>query len=103
MGEFAKTTEAKYEDGYIRFTWKEAGEPRLFEISGEALMQSFGAADDSGKELMDAFERGRKHIADASLAVEISSRDHPLDAPNENMAPLNRTHCWCAVQRGRFL
>jgi hypothetical protein len=75
MGEFAKTTEAKYEDGYIRFTWKEAGEPRLFEISGEALMQSFGAADDSGKELMDALERGRKHIADAAREASNTPTD----------------------------
>jgi len=75
MGEFAKTTDAKYEDGYIRFTWKEAGEPRLFEISGEALIQSFGAADDSGKELLDAFERGHSSIAEAARQASSTPTD----------------------------
>jgi hypothetical protein len=38
-------------------------------------MQSFGAADDSGKELMDAFERGRKHIADAAREASNTPTD----------------------------
>lgn len=65
MGEFAKMTEAKYEDGYIRFSWGEVEARRQYEISGDALLQAFDARDGTGAELLDAFERGRDKIEDA--------------------------------------
>lgn len=65
MSEFAKSTEAKYHDGYIRFIWKNKEESRVYEISAEALKLSFGARGDTASELLDAFERGREQITHA--------------------------------------
>ena len=92
MGEFAKATDAKYEDGYIRFTWHEGAEPRLFEISAEALRLAFGAADDSGKALMDAFEKGQTRISNAARmasntpsdgVTELGSGDFETNKPEQ--------------------
>ena len=80
MGEFAKMTEAKYQDGYIRFNWKNKSENRVFEISSEALMEAFGARGSTASELLDAFERGREHI---SQAVELS-----LNTPTDGVTEL---------------
>lgn len=79
MSKFAKATQAKYHDGYIRFNWKNKGEDRVFEISGEALTQAFGAQDASASELLDAFDRGREQI---SRAVE-QSLNTPTDGITE--------------------
>ncbi|NYT57579.1 DUF1488 family protein [Alcaligenaceae bacterium] len=79
MTKFAKATEAKYHDGYIRFNWKHEGEDRSFEISDEALVQGFGARDTTASELLDAFERGREQI---SRAVE-QSLNTPTDGVTE--------------------
>jgi hypothetical protein len=65
MNEFAKVTEAKYEDGYIRFVWNNQDEKRIYEISAEALQQSFGAEGTTGSELLAAFEKGRDRIIQA--------------------------------------
>ncbi len=78
MSEFAKLTEAKYEDGYIRFVWNNNDDRRLYEISAEAL-QAFGAQDDTGSELLNAFERGRASI---TRAVE-ASLNTPTDGVTE--------------------
>lgn len=80
MGEFAKSTEAKYQDGYIRFNWKNQGENRAFEISSEALIEAFGARDAAANELLDAFERGRGRITEA---VELS-----LNTPTDGVTEL---------------
>ncbi|MCC2595435.1 DUF1488 domain-containing protein [Pusillimonas sp. MFBS29] len=79
MTKFAKATEAKYHEGYIRFNWKHEGEDRSFEISDEALIQAFGARDATATELLEAFERGREQI---SLAVE-QSLNTPTDGVTE--------------------
>ncbi|HLU80239.1 MAG TPA: DUF1488 family protein [Burkholderiaceae bacterium] len=69
MGEFAKQTFAKYEDGCIRFTLEEGGQQRQFEISGDALLQAFDARDGSASALLDAFEKGREQIVSAARAT----------------------------------
>ncbi len=79
MSEFAKMTEAKYEEGCIRFVWNNNDEKRSYEISAEALRQSFGARDATGSELLDAFERGRDKI---TRAVE-ESLNTPTDGVTE--------------------
>jgi hypothetical protein len=80
MSEFAKLTEAKYEDGYIRFIWNNKDDKRLYEISAEALQQGFGAQDATGSELLSAFDRGRARI---TRAVEKS-----LNAPTDGVTEL---------------
>lgn len=80
MSEFTKKTEAKYEDGYIRFTWNNNGEKRNYEISANALLQSFGAHDATGSGLLEAFERGRERI---TRAVELS-----LNTPTDGITEL---------------
>jgi hypothetical protein len=43
-GEFIKATQARVIDGGVRFTaFVAGGEPRVFEVSGAALSQHFGA------------------------------------------------------------
>ena len=69
MGDFAKQTDATYEDGYIRFFLGETGERRQYEISGDALLQAFGAKDETGNALLDAFEQGRDRILKAAQAA----------------------------------
>jgi len=66
MGNFAKQTNAKYEDGYIRFFLDQGKERRQFEISGDALLQAFDAQDSSASALLDAFEQGRDAILKAA-------------------------------------
>ena len=80
MSEFAKMTEAKYEEGYIRFVWNTNDEKRHFEISADALQQFFGAQDATGSELLDAFERGRDRI---TSAVRLS-----LNTPTDGVTEL---------------
>ncbi|AEC19463.1 hypothetical protein PT7_0923 [Pusillimonas sp. T7-7] len=79
MGEFAKITQAKYQDGYIRFNWKNKSENRVFEISSEALTETLGAQGSTASELLDAFERGREQI---TRAVE-QSLNTPTDGVTE--------------------
>src|SRR5690554_5396201 len=69
MGDFAKQTDAKYEDGYIRFFLGEADERRQYEISGDALLQAFEAEDGTGNALLDAFEKGRDRIIEIAQAA----------------------------------
>ena len=80
MGEFAKKTEAKFEDDCIRFSWDNADGRRDYEISGAALRQVFGARDNTGSELLEAFERGREQI---TRAVALS-----LNAPTDGITEL---------------
>lgn len=79
MSEFAKKTQAKYEEGYIRFVWNNNDEKRHYEISADALQQFFGAQGATGSELLDAFERGRERI---TLAVR-QSLNTPTDGITE--------------------
>jgi len=69
MGEFAKQTDAKYEDGVIRFFLGEGEERRQFEISGDALLQAFEAEDGSANALLEAFERGRDRITEVASST----------------------------------
>ena len=69
MGDFAKQTAAKYENGYIRFFLGEAGSRRQYEISGDALLQAFDARDETGNALLEAFEKGRDRILAAAEAA----------------------------------
>ncbi|NYT21982.1 DUF1488 family protein [Alcaligenaceae bacterium] len=66
MGDFAKHSEAKYENGCIRFFLGRDGNRRQYEISGDALLQAFGARDGTGNALLDAFEKGRERIVAAA-------------------------------------
>lgn len=96
MSEFAKKTEAKYEDGYIRFVWNDKDKKRAYEISADALVQSFGARGMTGSELLDAFERGSARIVRAveqSLnlptdgVTELGSGDFEQKEEADDMAP----------------
>ena len=69
MGNFAKETDAKYENGSIRFYLQEGGQRREYEISGDALLQAFDARDGTGQALLDAFEQGRNSILEAARAA----------------------------------
>lgn len=69
MGDFAKQTDAKYENGLIRFYLGEGDERREFEISGDALLQAFDASNADGAALLDAFEQGRDRIREAAVAA----------------------------------
>lgn len=80
MSEFAKMTQAKYEEGYIRFVWNNKDKKRYYEISADALLKSFGAQDATGSQLLDAFERGRDRI---TQAVEQS-----LNTPTDRITEL---------------
>lgn len=75
MGDFAKSTDAKFEEGYIRFTWGEGENRRVYEISEDALRLAFNAHDDTGSSLLDAFEKGRTQIIRAAE----NSRNTPTD------------------------
>jgi hypothetical protein len=69
--EFIKGTQAQVMDGAVRFTaFVAGGEPRVFDVSGEALVQHFGAKSASDADLLDAFENGRARLlAAASKAL----------------------------------
>ncbi len=62
MGSFAKATQAQARGDEIAFVLETGGVPRQFEISGDVLRQHFGAADDTGSELLKAFEQARPRI-----------------------------------------
>lgn len=93
MGDFAKATDAKFEDGYIRFAWGTDDSRRVYEISEEALRQTFNAHDDTGSSLLDAFEKGREQIIRAAEdsrntptdgVIELGSGDFEV---NDDMSP----------------
>ena len=69
MGNFAKQTEAKYEDGRIRFFLGADEQRREYEISSDALARAFKAKDDTASALLDAFEAGQDAIIEAVQAV----------------------------------
>lgn len=76
MGSFAKQTDAKYEDGVIRFFLGEGDLRREFEISGDALLQAFDAKDGTPNALLEAFENGREQISEsARLAASTPTTD----------------------------
>lgn len=94
MGEFAKMTDAKYEDGYVRFAWGEGDTRRHYEISADALLQAFDAKDATGAELLDAFERGRDQIM---KAVEKT-----LNTPTDGVMELGSGDFEQKVARGGY-
>jgi hypothetical protein len=66
-GEFIKATQARVIDGGVRFTaFVAGGEPRVFEVSGAALSQHFGAGNATDSDLLEAFERGHTRIMEAA-------------------------------------
>lgn len=90
MGEFAKQTEAKYEGGYIRFFLGEGEKRRQYEISGDALLQAFDAADGSGPALLDAFEKGRERIREAAeSATNMPNTDGVIPLGSGDFEPKN--------------
>jgi len=89
MGEFAKMTGAKYQEGYVRFTWGEGRDKRVYEISGDALLQAFGARDGTGNELLDAFENGRRQIIGAAEAARNTPTDGVIELGSGDFEPGN--------------
>lgn len=75
MGSFAKKTEAKYEEGVIRFYLETDGQRRQYEISGDALLQAFQARDETGNALLEAFEQGSEKIQQAAEAAASTPTD----------------------------
>jgi len=80
MGAFANETQATVKGEEIQFSLMVKGEPRMFEISGDALQECFGAPDRTGSELLRAFERGADQIRTAA--------ENALNAPTEGVTPL---------------
>jgi len=62
MNAFAKATHAQAQGDDVVFELETGGVIRQFEISGDALRRYFGAADDTGSELLRAFENARAEI-----------------------------------------
>lgn len=79
MGEFAHRTEASYQNGDVVFSIKTDGVVRQFEISSDVLQEHFGAADDTGSELLRAFEHARDEIE----AVAKKTKWIPSEGPIE--------------------
>jgi len=80
MGTFASETNAQFKDDEIVFSLNVKGEPRKFEISGDALRECFGAEDGTGSALLKAFERGSERIRRAA--------EEALNAPTDGLTPL---------------
>ncbi|WP_233234289.1 DUF1488 family protein [Bordetella sp. LUAb4] len=80
MGTFASETNAQFKDDEILFSLTIKGEPRKFEISGDALRECFGAEDGTGSALLKAFERGSDRIRRAA--------EEALNAPTDGLTPL---------------
>src|SRR5690606_41052536 len=89
MDQFAKMTGAKYQDGYVRFTWGEGANKRQYEISGDALLQAFDVEDGSGNKLLDAFERGREHIISAAEEARNTPTDGIIELGSGDFEPRN--------------
>ncbi|MBO9357574.1 DUF1488 family protein [Bordetella petrii] len=62
MSAFAKATNARAQGDDVVFELETGGVTRPFEISGDALRRYFGAADDTGAELLRAFENAQEKI-----------------------------------------
>lgn len=91
MGSFAKQTDAKYEEGYIRFFLEEGGTRRQYEISGDALLQAFEARDGSGPALLEAFERGKERILEAARdAGNMPTTDGVITLGSGDFEPRNK-------------
>lgn len=89
MGDFAKQTEAKYENGYIRFFLGEGAERRQYEISGDALLQAFDAKDGSGSALLDAFEQGKDRIIEIAKSTASTPTDGIIALGSGDFDPKN--------------
>ncbi|WP_397474250.1 DUF1488 family protein [Pusillimonas sp.] len=89
MGEFAKMTGAKYQDGYIRFSWGDGVGKRKYEISGDALLQAFDAENGDPAELLDAFEKGRQHIIRAAEDARNTPTDGIIELGSGDFEPKN--------------
>ncbi|HCW20989.1 MULTISPECIES: DUF1488 family protein [Achromobacter] len=62
---FTKATQAQARGDAVVFQLETAGVTRQFEISGDVLRRRFGAANDTGAELLRAFESGAQAIQEA--------------------------------------
>lgn len=90
MGDFAKQTEAKYENGAIRFYLGTGAERRQFEISGDALLQAFEAQDETASALLEAFDKGRDRITEVALStVNTPSTDGIIELGSGDFEALN--------------
>lgn len=89
MGEFAKMTGAKYQNGFIRFSWGDGADKREYEISGDALLQAFDAENGDPAELLDAFENGREHIIRAAENARNTPTDGTIELGSGDFEPKN--------------
>ena len=89
MGEFAKMTGAKYQDGYIRFSWGDGADQRNYEISGDALLQAFNAENGDAAELLEAFEKGREKIIRAAEEARNTPTDGTIELGSGDFEPKN--------------
>jgi len=89
MGEFAKRTGAKYQDGYIRFSWGQGADARQYEISGDALLQAFDAQNGDPDKLLDAFEKGREQIIRAAEEARNTPTDGIIELGSGDFEPNN--------------
>ncbi|MBV7484945.1 DUF1488 family protein [Bordetella sp. BOR01] len=78
MSAFAKTTHARAQGDDVFFELETDGVTRPFEISGDALRRYFGAADDSGSELLRAFEQAREKIQALAKKAQWVPSDGPI-------------------------
>lgn len=79
MGDFASKTEATVRDGVVVFSMETGGVTRQFEMSSDVLQEHFGAADDSGSELLKAFEKARDELE----AMAKKAQWVPIEGPIE--------------------
>lgn len=75
---FTKTTDATTQGDAVLFNMEHAGVPRQFEISGDVLRRRFGAADDTGTELLRAFEAGADAVKEAACRVRSVPAEGPI-------------------------
>jgi hypothetical protein len=79
MGNFASTTHAQVQGDAVVFELTLHGEPRRFEISGDALRECFGADEATGAALLKAFENGRPRILEAAEAARSTPNDGTIE------------------------
>jgi len=79
MGEFAHRTDATVRNEDVIFSIETEGVTRQFEISSDVLREHFGAVDNSGSELLRAFEHARTEIE----AVAKKTKWNPAEGPIE--------------------
>ena len=79
MGEFAHQTDATVREGDVVFHVETDGVSRQFEISSDVLQEHFGAKDESGSELLRAFEHAREEIEAVARKVKGNPTEGPIE------------------------